>query len=211
MPEPDDILTITPTALAKVLEIRASEPDGDDLALGIKITGINGLQYAYEMAMLRVEDIPEGNTTEMYGELPVFLPNADLDKFAGATLDMSRDLLNPGLVIDNPNSPSPPMAGGDIDPESLTGPVAERVKTILETQVNPAIASHGGMAELVAVEDDTVYLRLGGGCQGCGMATVTLSQGIEATLLQAVPEIKRIVDVTDHSSGQNPYYEAAKK
>ncbi|MDH3425720.1 MAG: NifU family protein, partial [Acidimicrobiia bacterium] len=111
----------------------------------------------------------------------------------------------------NPNSPSPPMAGGDIDPESLTGPVAERVKTILETQVNPAIASHGGMAELVAVEDDTVYLRLGGGCQGCGMATVTLSQGIEATLLQAVPEIKRIVDVTDHSSGQNPYYEAAKK
>ena len=211
MPDADNILTITPKALAKVLEIRASEPDGDDLALGIKITGINGLQYAYEMAMLRVEDIPEGNTTEMYGELPVFLPNTDLDKFAGATLDMSRDLLNPGLVIDNPNSPSPPMAGGDIDPESLTGPVAERVKTILETQVNPAIASHGGMAELVAVEDDTVYLRLGGGCQGCGMATVTLSQGIEATLLQAVPEIKRIVDVTDHSSGQNPYYEAAKK
>jgi len=211
MPDADNILTITPKALAKVLEIRASEPDGDDLALGIKITGINGLQYAYEMAMLRVEDIPEGNTTEMYGELPVFLPNADLDKFAGATLDMSRDLLNPGLVIDNPNSPSPPMAGGDVDPESLTGPVAERVKIVLETQVNPAIASHGGMAELVAVEDDTVYLRLGGGCQGCGMATVTLSQGIEATLLQAVPEIKRIVDVTDHSSGQNPYYEAAKK
>ena len=211
MSDDENILAITPNALAKVLEIRASEPDGDDLALGIKITGTNGLQFAYEMAMLRVEDIPEGNTTEMYGELPVFLPDNDLDKFQGATLDMSRDLLNPGLVIDNPNSPSPPMAGGDIDPESLTGPVAERVQTVLETQINPAIASHGGMAELVAVEDDTVFLRLGGGCQGCGMATVTLSQGIEATLLQAVPEIKRIVDVTDHASGQNPYYEAAKK
>lgn len=210
MSDAERILSITPNALAKVLEIRASEPDGDDLALGIKITGTNGLQFAYEMAMLRMEDIPPGNTTEMHGELPVFIPDDDLDKFQGATLDMSRDLLNPGLVIDNPNSPSPPISS-DIDPESLTGPVADKVKLVLDKDINPAIASHGGFAELVAVEDDTVYLRLGGGCQGCGMATVTLSQGIEASLLQAVPEIKRIVDVTDHASGQNPYYESAKK
>ena len=82
---------------------------------------------------------------------------------------------------------------------------------VLEEQINPAIASHGGHAQLVAVEDSIAYLRLGGGCQGCGMAAVTLSQGIEVAILDMVPEITEVIDVTDHSSGDNPYYEAAKK
>ena len=82
---------------------------------------------------------------------------------------------------------------------------------VLEEQINPAIASHGGYAKLVAVESSIAYLRLGGGCQGCGMAAVTLSQGVEAEILDAVPEISEVVDVTDHASGTNPYYEAAKK
>ena len=82
---------------------------------------------------------------------------------------------------------------------------------VLDQQVNPTIGAHGGRAELVAVEQGTAYLRLGGGCQGCAMATVTLSQGIETAIIQAVPEITSVVDVTDHQSGTNPYFEAAKK
>jgi Fe/S biogenesis protein NfuA len=82
---------------------------------------------------------------------------------------------------------------------------------VLDHQINPSIALHGGHAELVAVEEDTAYLRLSGGCAGCGMAAVTLSQGIEVAIFDAVPEIRRVVDVTDHASGTNPYYEAAKK
>ena len=93
----------------------------------------------------------------------------------------------------------------------LSGPVPQRVMQVIEEQINPAIAAHGGSAELVAVEDDTAYVRLGGGCVGCGMASVTLGQGIEVAILQAVPEVQRVVDVTDHASGTNPYYEAAKK
>ena len=77
--------------------------------------------------------------------------------------------------------------------------------------IAPAIASHGGVAELVAVEDDTAYLRLSGGCQGCGLASVTLTQGIEVAIRESVPEIVNVVDVTDHASGTNPYFEAAKK
>jgi Fe-S cluster biogenesis protein NfuA len=65
--------------------------------------------------------------------------------------------------------------------------------------------------ELVAVEEGTAYLRLSGGCQGCGMASVTLSQGIEVVLKESVPEITKVVDVTDHASGTNPYFESAKK
>ena len=96
-------------------------------------------------------------------------------------------------------------------PGDLTGPVAERVQRVLTEHINPSIASHGGTAELVAVEDDRVFLRLGGGCVGCGMAAVTLSQGITVAIKEAVPEINEVVDVTDHASGTNPYYEAAKK
>ena len=93
----------------------------------------------------------------------------------------------------------------------LSGDVAKRLVQVLDQQVNPAIAAHGGRADLVAVEDDTAYLRLSGGCAGCGMASVTLSQGIEVAIRAGVPEITHIVDVTDHAAGENPYFEAAKK
>ncbi|MDQ1429789.1 MAG: Fe/S biosis protein NfuA, partial [Actinomycetota bacterium] len=96
-------------------------------------------------------------------------------------------------------------------PADLSGDVPQRVIAVLEQQINPAIASHGGHAELVAVEDNIAYLRLSGGCQGCGMASVTLSQGIEVAILDTVPEITEVIDVTDHATGSNPYYEAAKK
>jgi Fe/S biogenesis protein NfuA len=82
---------------------------------------------------------------------------------------------------------------------------------VIDDQINPAIAMHGGSAELVAVEEGTAYVRLGGGCVGCGMATVTLSQGIEVAITEAVPEVTNVIDVTDHASGTNPYYEPAKK
>jgi Fe/S biogenesis protein NfuA len=87
----------------------------------------------------------------------------------------------------------------------------ERVALLFETQVNPMVARHGGAVELIDVQDGVVMLRMGGGCQGCGMADVTLRQGIEAMLRQDAPEVKGLVDVTDHSSGSNPYFASAKK
>ena len=88
-------------------------------------------------------------------------------------------------------------------------PVVVKILTVLEQSVNPAIASHGGRADLVAIEDDVAYLRLSGGCQGCGMAAATLREGIEVAILEAVPEITRVADVTDHANGANPYYTAS--
>ena len=83
---------------------------------------------------------------------------------------------------------------------------SEKVQAVLENQINPSIASHGGAAQLIGVEGNDIYLRLGGGCQGCGMAQVTLTQGIEASLREAVPEIGNIIDATDHAAGENPYF-----
>jgi Fe-S cluster biogenesis protein NfuA len=87
----------------------------------------------------------------------------------------------------------------------------ERVAEIFEAQINPAVAQHGGMVELIDVQDGTVIVRMMGGCQGCGMANVTLRQGIEASLRRAVPGLQGVEDVTDHAGGSNPYFASEKK
>lgn len=86
-----------------------------------------------------------------------------------------------------------------------------KIQEIFDTQINPAVASHGGMVDLLDVKDNRIYLRMGGGCQGCGMADVTLRQGIEEAIRQVLPQVDEILDVTDHASGTNPYYAPSKK
>jgi Fe/S biogenesis protein NfuA len=82
---------------------------------------------------------------------------------------------------------------------------------LLDTAINPAVAGHGGMVSLLDVKDNTVYLQMGGGCQGCGAADVTLRQGVERMIREEVPEVLEIIDLTDHAAGQNPYYTASKE
>ena len=201
--------TIDRRALAKLAEIRQSQPDGDKLGLVISIAGVNGDEFGYEMAMM----LPEHAGTDdlvLSGEIPVIIAAEDIENLRGATLTMSRDLLNPSFKVENPNSPSPAVLGSPGDVQ-LSGDVAERVTQVLDQVINPAIASHGGSVGVAAIEDSTLYVRFAGGCQGCGMASVTLSQGIEATIRSMVPEITTVMDVTDHASGDNPYYEQSKK
>jgi Fe-S cluster biogenesis protein NfuA len=84
--------------------------------------------------------------------------------------------------------------------------VKEKVQYLIDQQINPGVAAHAGFVELIEVRDDTVYLRLGGGCQGCGAADFTLRQGIESVIRREVPEILHVLDITDHAAGMNPYY-----
>jgi Fe/S biogenesis protein NfuA len=85
-----------------------------------------------------------------------------------------------------------------------------RVQDLIDTMINPAVAGHGGYVELIDVQDKRVYLQMGGGCQGCGAADVTLKSGIERLIKEELPEIEEVLDTTDHSSGTNPYYTAGK-
>ncbi len=206
----DNVISVEPRALTKLLAIRSAEPDAEDLGIVLTITGVNGAAFTYEMALMLVADAAPDDHVEMHGELPVIIPKADVEHLRGSVMAMSRDLLAPGLQLQNPNSPSPEILGSNSSLE-LSGEIADQVVQVVDTMINPAIASHGGQAEVVAVEEGTVYVRLGGGCQGCGMASVTLSSGIEATIRHHIPSIVKVVDVTDHSSGDNPYYEQAKK
>jgi Fe/S biogenesis protein NfuA len=210
--EAEPVLALTNSALKKVLQLRADEPGADSLALWVQIGGVNGSAYSYEMFFQDANDAASDDWTNTQGELTVVVPAASIPDMTGSVLDMNRDLLAGGMVIRNPHTPpaprSPLMSG---PPPDLSGDVAQRVIQVLEAQINPSIASHGGRADLVAVEEEVAYLRLSGGCAGCGMAAVTLSQGIEVAIRESVPEITRVVDVTDHAAGTNPYYEPAKK
>jgi Fe-S cluster biogenesis protein NfuA len=92
----------------------------------------------------------------------------------------------------------------------LETPEGKAIQELLEEQVNPAVAAHGGHISLVDVQDDTAYIRLEGGCQGCGMADVTLKQGVATQIQQVAPGITKVLDVTDHAGGTNPYYQPGK-
>jgi Fe/S biogenesis protein NfuA len=207
------VLRLTATALAEVLELRAGESAPDSLALCVEISGSHDDAYTYDMYFQATSEAAPGDWVETAEGLTLIVPGPSIDRLRGSVLDLSVDVDGNGMVIRNPNRPpperrSPAMMG---PPPDLTGDVAQRVLQILEYEINPAIAAHGGRADLVAVEEDTAYLRLSGGCAGCGMAAVTLSQGIEVAIRESVPEIVNIVDVTDHAAGSNPYFEAAKK
>jgi len=207
--EVETLLSVSDEARERIIEIRDQEPGEEEYGLLIEITGVRGMQFDYSLSFTPLSEAGASDNVERHGGLAVIIPDAHAGNMRGAVLTMSSDPMSPGLAIDNPNGPSPVMPAAP--PGDLSGPVAERVEQVLAEQVNPAIASHGGQARLISEENGVVYLQLGGGCQGCGMAAVTLRQGIERILREAVPDIVEVVDVTDHQSGDNPYYAASKK
>ncbi|CAN5812192.1 hypothetical protein BH23ACT4_BH23ACT4_03840 [soil metagenome] len=200
-----NILSVAGDALDMIRQLRDQEPGDGEFALSIEVTGFRGPQFSYELAFVALADKKDGWVEERHDGLAVIYPGDDQEKLDGAALELTDQ----GLVMNNPNSPeTPTMAAPSGD---LEGPLVDQVQQVITDQVNPAIASHGGGAELVSVDGTIAYLRLFGGCQGCGLAQVTLKQGIERILLESIDELTQVVDVTDHASGDDPYYESQKK
>ena len=104
-------------------------------------------------------------------------------------------------------NPPPPISEGEM---IAVNELKERIQRILDEQINPGVASHGGYVELLDVTDNNVFLRMGGGCQGCGAADVTLKMGVERLLREELPQIQNVFDATDHAAGQNPFYAPSK-
>lgn len=112
-----------------------------------------------------------------------------------------------GSAIRNFLNPPPEIPEGErLAPEHIRS----RVQQVLDEMINPGVAAHGGFVELLDVQDDNVFIRMGGGCQGCGAADVTLKMGIEKLIREQVPQVREILDTTDHGSGQNPFYAPSK-
>lgn len=207
------VLEVTDRALSEILDIRSQEPEPEKLALWVEISGVSGNNYSYDVYFQNKSDASRDDAVVELGGIAVIVPSTSIASISGSKLDLGGDDGSGGLIIVNPNSP----VSDDLPlPEELlnadlSSPAAQEIIRVLQEEINPAIASHGGRADLVAVSDATAYLRLSGGCQGCGMASVTLSQGIEVAIKEAVPEITAVKDVTDHLHGSNPYYGASKK
>jgi Fe/S biogenesis protein NfuA len=199
---------VTQRAAEVVASAIAEEGASSPLALWVEVTGASGSEYTYDVYLQELHMAGPGDLViEQHGAV-VVIPEGSLGSLEGATLDAGDE---GDLVIDNPNAPTVHEDLPSFGPEALTNDLARRVDAILQDQINPAIAAHGGYAELVGVVDEVAYVLMGGGCQGCGLASVTLTQGIAVAIRDAVPEIRDVIDVTNHAAGNNPYYQPEKK
>ena len=199
------VVTVTERARGTILGLRAAEADGESLALRIEITGEAVAEYVYELTFEPIADAGPDDVVGYSGDLAVFVPADSIDRLRGATLDEVDDT---GLVLRNPNRPTRSLA-----PEAAVyeeGSVEHRIQALLDVEINPMLASHGGFTTLDRVEGDVAYMFMGGGCQGCGLAKLTLTEGIKATIEKEIDEIREVVDITDHTAGENPFYESAK-
>jgi Fe/S biogenesis protein NfuA len=190
------MITITDAARKKILEIRAGD-ERTDLALRIGIKGRGPGGFLYDLELVPASDREPTDTRLDLDELTVLIDAESAPNLQGAKLDYVDALHESGFDFENPN----PL---------WTDPTALAVQDVIDSHINPQIASHGGYVMLLDVKGDTAYVQLGGGCQGCGMANVTLKQGVEVMIRDAVPAIAHIVDSTDHAAGTNPYYKPSK-
>jgi Fe/S biogenesis protein NfuA len=190
------MITVTDTAKEKILAVM-QDNDKSDHALRIAILGRGPGGFQYSMRFVDLKDVEEDDIKQSFDGLDVFIDAHSKDKMEGSTIDFVKDEFSEGFVIENPN----PL---------WDDPLSQTVQDVLDKQINPAIASHGGFVSLLEVKDNTAYVAFGGGCVGCGMVSVTLKQGVETTLIESVPEITAVVDTTDHASGTNPYYQPSK-
>src|SRR5688572_15037256 len=145
---PEPILTITEIAREKVLRVRANEADAERLALWLEVSGVANGKYKYDMYFQPADYAGPTDVVQRHDDLSVVIPAFSIDKVRGATLDVAGDPIEGGLVLDNPNSPSPAVgvAGASRAPADLSGDVAQRVLQVLDSQINPSISSHGGHA-----------------------------------------------------------------
>ena len=190
------MLTFTDRA-REMVRTFMDQGEGELEALRIGVEG-SPVAPRFELTLVSRADRRADERELDLGGFAVLVAEDSLDRLDGATVDFVERVNESGFEVRTP-------AGG-VAGAGPTGPLADRVREVLDAQVNPAIAAHGGQINLVDVQADEVFLEMAGGCQGCALSRMTLRQGVERMLRQAVPEISAVHDVTDHAQGQNPYF-----
>ena len=152
----------------------------------------------YSIQFIELSDTPAENISIDFENIPVLVSKEVIPYLEGTEVDLNDkgelEAFNPSMSI-----------------TEISGSVEEQIQHVLDEEVNPMVASHGGVVSLLEVKDHNAYLEFGGGCQGCGMIDVTLKQGVEVMIKAQIPEIEAIYDVTDHAGGTNPYYQPSAK
>ena len=199
------IVTITDAALAKVIELLADEADAEHLGLRLAIASGPGEDFRYDLSFdeyLKAAFTDEVRTHEGADDvsIKVIIPAPNVELLQDATLDYTE---TQGLVIRNPNRPEAPSIEGLTRDDALSA----EIEALVSSEVNPALAAHGGFVTYVGHDGEgTAYMTMGGGCHGCSMSKMTMLEGVQTMLSEALPAVQRVKDLTDHTTGENPYY-----
>lgn len=194
------IITITETALAELKRLRDEDPDHDKLGLRVAIASNPGEDFRYDLGF--DEFLTAGFTDEVrtHDGLKVIIGADDVESLTGAVLDLTE---SQGLVIRNPNKPAAPEVPGLTSGDELSA----EIEAMISAEVNPALAAHGGFVTFVGHDGQgTAYLTMGGGCHGCSMSKMTMLDGVQTMLVEAIDGVEAVRDLTDHSTGENPYF-----
>lgn len=191
------MITFTDTARQHVASYL--EQEADELSVRVAVLDSSPLAPRYDLSLIAADERKGDDRVFDAGGFEVVVPIDSAELLDGATVDWVESMSGSGFKVENPNLR--PIGAG-----APAGDLAEQVRQVIDMQINPSIASHGGSVSLVDIRDTVVYLEMSGGCQGCGMAAATLSQGIRRILMEALPEITEVQDVTNHAAGVNPYY-----
>lgn len=188
-----------------LVKLRDEEDDAASLGLRLEIISGPGEDFRYDLSLdefRKAAFTDEVRTHEgaSGASLKVVIPAKDLDLLQGAVLDHTESA---GLVIRNPNKPLAPVVDGLVKDDAMSA----EIETVIGVEVNPALAAHGGFVTYVGHDGEgTAYLTMGGGCHGCSMSRMTMLEGVQTTLVEKVAGLERVRDLTDHASGENPFY-----
>ena len=189
-----EMIIFTDTAREKVREYMDMN-ETPTLGVRVVVHRSGRHQFRYELALVTEGEITEEDIVVEQDAITVYLDAQSAEWLEGTTVDFVTETSGTGFQFNNPQAEV-----------SWDDPLAQRVQKVLDERIAPSLAGHGGWVELLEVDGDAAVIQFGGGCQGCGMSQVTLKEGIESAILQEVPEIKRVLDNTDHESGASPYY-----
>jgi Fe/S biogenesis protein NfuA len=152
-------------------------------------------RFRYELSLVMEGETSETDSVVDQEVFNVYLDPQTAESIEGTTVDFVSDVRGSGFVFENPQAEV-----------KWDDPLAQKVQKVIDERIAPSLAGHGGWVELLGIDGDAAMIQFGGGCQGCGMSKVTLKDGIESAILEEVPEIKKVLDDTDHASGSSPYY-----
>jgi len=188
------MVEFTETAREKITEIIEAKAQ-EDMMLRMQIMGRGPGGFLYSLRFVPADEKSPDDIELNMESFHVLIDQNSAQNLEGSTVDYKDDNFQRGFSVDNPN----PL---------WEDPTAQSIQEVLDSKINPGISSHGGFVSLVEFKEDTAYIAFGGGCQGCGLVDVTLKQGVEVMILESAPEVQNVVDLTDHASGDQPYYEA---
>lgn len=185
------MITFSEKARARLVDMLKAE-GREGWAIRIRVKGRDNNTYIYDFRSVEVADKSAGDEVVDAGDFQVYIDPASAKRLKGASVDLSVAEMG-RFVVENPN----PVWQDE---------AADKVATVIVDKINPAVAIHSGRVSLVDFNEDIAYIVMQGGCQGCGLATVTLRQGIERLILDEVPAVKSVVDVTAHDEGETPFF-----